>query len=212
MLNNIFSKENPIRNTNNQIKIIVDNREKNSLVPAELIGKNFKIEFKQLKVADYIVKETAIERKTESDFNQSIGNKRIWKQLEEIKQYKNYLLIIEKENSTPNNSQTKGAILSIALKYKIPILFSNHPKETAKYIELIANKQTKETSLNPNKKTLTKLERSQFILEAFEGIGPKTAKELLNRFTSLKEIFTATNTELEDILKNKTKKFLNQLL
>ena len=52
-------------------KIIVDNRERNSLVPSELIKMEIPIEFQQLKVADYIINNTAIERKTISDFGQN---------------------------------------------------------------------------------------------------------------------------------------------
>ena len=36
--------------------ILIDYREKNSLVASELINLNLKIEFKELKVGDYIVK------------------------------------------------------------------------------------------------------------------------------------------------------------
>jgi len=66
-LHNIFSK----RKTKKEIKkpkIIIDYREKNSLVASELIKLGLEIEFKELKVADYIVKGVAIERKTISDF------------------------------------------------------------------------------------------------------------------------------------------------
>lgn len=76
-------------------KIIIDYREKNSLVASELIREGFEIEFKELKVADYIVKDIAIERKTVSDFISSMINKRLIKQLEELQQYKEKLLIIE---------------------------------------------------------------------------------------------------------------------
>ena len=44
-------------------KILIDYREKNSLVPS-ILSKDFEIEFKQLPVADYIINNTAIERKT----------------------------------------------------------------------------------------------------------------------------------------------------
>ena len=49
--------------------IIIDHREKNSLVVSELIGLGFSIEYKQLPVADYIIGDVAIERKTLADFN-----------------------------------------------------------------------------------------------------------------------------------------------
>ena len=90
-------------------KITIDYREKSSLVPSELIKLGLEPEFKELKVADYIVKETAIERKTISDFITSMINKRLLKQLEELQQYKNKLLIIEgfDSNELYNDKNTR---------------------------------------------------------------------------------------------------------
>ena len=52
--------------------IIVDKREKNSLVISELIRRKIPIEIKQLEIGDYIIGDTIIERKTKSDFISSI--------------------------------------------------------------------------------------------------------------------------------------------
>jgi ERCC4-type nuclease len=60
-----------------KIKIRIDNREKNSLVPSELIKIGFQVEWKQLEVGDYIIYDTIIERKTISDFKASIPSRRI---------------------------------------------------------------------------------------------------------------------------------------
>ena len=83
---NIFSRKHPVIKEPPKIvgKIIADYREKNSLVPANLIKLGFEVEFRELKVADFIVKDTAIERKTVKDFISSMINKRLLKQLEEI--------------------------------------------------------------------------------------------------------------------------------
>ena len=56
-------------------KIIADYREKNSLVISELINLGVDVEIRELKVADYIVKDVAIERKTINDFVSSMINK-----------------------------------------------------------------------------------------------------------------------------------------
>src|SRR3989338_11228837 len=90
---NIFSKKK--LKEEKKIKIIVDNREKNSLVISELMNMGFELEFTQLAVGDYIVNGVAIERKTISDFKSSIINKRIMQQLQELKQHNKCLLIIE---------------------------------------------------------------------------------------------------------------------
>ena len=91
---NIFSKRKS-KTKKEKPKVIIDYREKNSLVPSELTGLGLEIEFKNLKVADYLVQGIAIERKTVSDFVSSMVNRRLPKQLEELNQYKDRLLIIE---------------------------------------------------------------------------------------------------------------------
>ena len=76
----IFSKKEGRKKSKNEKRktIIIDHREKNSLVPSELSALGFQIEFKQLEIGDYIINNTIIERKTSSDLKSSIINKRIF--------------------------------------------------------------------------------------------------------------------------------------
>ena len=209
----IFSKE-KIEKEKPKPKVIVDIREKNSLVASELVRLGMEIEFMTLKVGDYIVKETVIERKTVSDFISSMINRRLLNQLEELQQYEKRLLIIEgiEEQELYSDSESaigvhpnaiRGFLLSILLKSKVPIIYSKDSEDTAKYILTLSKKVEKEASLNVSKKTLNKKERMQFILEGFPGIGPKTAKKLLSKFKNLKNIF---NSSIEDLEKEIGKK------
>ena len=193
-------------------KIIMDYREKNSLVYFNLLQEGFDVEVRELKVADFLVKEVAIERKTVSDFISSMINKRLTKQLEELQQYQKRILIIEgleeQELYTEEFSEKKGVhpnairgfLLSIILKYNVPIIFTKNSQDTAKFISVLSKKQQKESSLNVTKKSLTKKERKQFILESFPNIGPKTAKKLLQKFKTINNIFNASIKELQEIL------------
>lgn len=203
------------KNISPKQKIIIDYREKNSLVASELVHLGLKIEFKELKVADYIVNNVAIERKTILDFVSSMINKRILRQLEELQQYKNKLLIIEgiseqeiyPENNGVNPDSIRGFLLSILLKHKIPVLFTQDYKDTAKFINRIARKKPQEMGIRANKKSLNKKERLQFILEGFPGIGPKTAKKLLEHFKTFKQIINASQKELQKIIGKKAEVF-----
>ena len=202
-------------------KIIIDYREKNSLVPAELIGAGFDVHFQELKVADYIVKDLAIERKTVSDFIASMKNRRLLNQLEELQQYKNRLLIVEgideQELYTDSGdwigmhpNSIRGFLLSILLKHKVPIIFTKNYSDTAKFIAVIARKKdSMETPLNAKKKTLDKKEQLQFIIEGFPGIGPKTARKLLKKFKTIKNIINASEEELKEALGKKSELFKN---
>ncbi len=203
-----------------KIRIIADYREKNSLVPANLEKLGIEIEFKELKVGDFIVKDTAIERKTVSDFISSMINKRLTRQLEELQQYKNRLLIIEgieeQELYTDENIQEKrgmhpnairGFLLSILLKYKVPIIYTKNAEDTAKFIGVLSRKVEKEVSLNVTKRNLNKNEQLQFIIESFPGIGPKKSKELLKKFKTIKELTNASLDELKEMLGKKAELF-----
>jgi len=203
------------------IKVIIDYREKNSLVATHLIKLGFEIEFKELKVGDYIVKDVAIERKTISDFLSSMINKRLSNQIEELKQYPNKLILIEgfehQELYNENNkgihpNAIRGFLLSIALKHKIPLIFTKNARDTAKFISVIAKKQEKEMPLNVRKKSLSKKENLQFILEGFPGIGPKTAKKLLQEFKTIKEIINLPEEKLKKILGKKALIFQELIL
>jgi len=211
----IFSKPKRIKEEkpkHEKQKVIIDYREKGSLVASTLVEIGIEIEFRELKVADYLVNNVAIERKTISDFISSMINKRIIRQLQELQQYEKKLLIIEgieeqelysedSEGMHPNS--VRGFLLSIILKYKIPIIFTKNYEDTARFISVLANRKEKESSLNVTKKTLNKRERLQFILEGFPGIGPKTAKKLLEKFKTLKNIANASIEELTEIIGKK---------
>jgi len=211
----IFSSSKKSKPTE-KIRIVVDHREKNSIVISEIIALGIEIEFQQLKVADYLVKDVAIERKTVSDFISSMMNRRLLNQLEELQQYKNRLLIVEgideqelysnhdgESSKGMHPNSIRGFLISILLKYKVPIVFTRDGKDTAKFISVIAKRQSRELSLNVSKKSLDKKERLQFIVEGFPGIGPKTARKLLEKFKTLKNIANASEEELREVLGKK---------
>jgi len=200
-----------------KIKIIIDYREKNSLVASYLISLGFEIEFKELKIGDYVVKDTIIERKTISDFISSMINGRLLKQLDELKQFENKLLIIEgiskqeiytDENSGVNANAIRGFLLSILLKHKIPLLFTKDSEDTAKFIDVLSRKKAKDIKLNAGKKILNKKEQMQFIIEGFPGIGPKSSKELLKKFGSIQNIINAPIEDLKKILGKRAENFI----
>jgi Fanconi anemia group M protein len=221
---NIFQKKETKIKEIPKPTILADYREKNCFVASELFRLGINVEFRELKVADYLVNDVAIERKTVSDFISSMINKRLLSQLEELQQYENKLLIIEgideqelytdsglKEVSSreerigvhPNS--VRGFLLSILLKHKVPIIFTKDSEDTAKFISVLAKRKPKELSLNVSKKSLNKKERLQFILEGFPGIGPKSARKLLEKFKTIKNIINASEEELKEVLGKKAK-------
>lgn len=217
---NIFSRKKirKIIKTKEKPKVIIDYREKNSLIPSELRNLGLETELRELKVADYIVQGVAIERKTVSDFIASMKNRRLLKQLEELQQYQDKLLVVEgideqelytdsEEITGMHPNSVRGFLLSILLKYRVPIIFTKNYQDTAKFLSVLSRKKPREIPLNVNKKNLSKKERVQFIIEGFPGIGPKTAVRLLKKFRTVKNIVNAPESELREVIGKKAEVF-----
>lgn len=216
-LEDIFSKTKTVTEfkcPNPNTPIIIDKRESQSLVPANLTQLRANIKHELLQIGDYLINGTIIERKTYQDFLASITDKRLFVQIKEMKKYKESYLILEgfdfSYKSRLHQNAIRGAILSIAKH--IPIIYTENEEDTAKFLIQIAKRQDKlpqEFSIRQTK-TLSSLEQQkQFILEGFPGVGPIAAKNLLQEFGSLKNIFNATQKQLEKIFdKNKLSKFI----
>ena len=223
-IENIFSKKKTsseeTKCPNSKIPIIVDTREKQSLISANLIEKKANIKYEQLEIGDYLIQDTIIERKTFSDFIDSIIDKRLFTQLREIKKYPKHFLILEGFNYeydkfNVHENAVRGMLLSIAIDYQIPVVYTKNEEDTANFLILTAKKYERpkqEMSIRPSKTFKTPEEQKQFILEGFPGIGPAAAINLLNKFPTLQNIFNSTQEELKEILdENKLKKFLSLL-
>ncbi len=200
------------------MRIVVDKREKDSLVLSELISEKVEAELRTLEVADYIVGDVAIERKTVHDFVSSMINKRLLRQLAELKQYKKRILLIEgldeyslyeDDNGGMNANAIRGMILSCILEFNVPIIFTKDYKDTAKFLIVLARKferGRKDFSFRAKRNGLNMKEQQQFILEGFPGVGASIAKELLKRFKTIKNVINLNTEQFSEIKKLGKKK------
>lgn len=207
-LENIFSaggtKSDEAKCPNPRTAIIVDTREKQSLVATNLISKKAKVNFEKLEVGDYLVGEVLIERKTFSDFVGSMINKRLGEQLINLKRSEKCFLLLEGfdydyEKFRVHRNAIKGMLICVAVDFGIPIIYTKDAEETSEFLILIARRiKEKECSKRLTKRFKTLGEQKQFILEGFPGIGPTTAKKLLGNFKNLSETFGASREKLKD--------------
>jgi len=208
-------------------KIIADNREKNSLVIAELVELGIDVEIKHLNLADYLISnEIAVERKTINDFVSSMLDKRLLSQLKDLKRnYKFPLLIIEKEDHQllykptghPNMHENaiRGMILTVTTSFGVPTILADDYKDTALYLALLAKRQLKgkqEFSLVAKRKAYGMKDQQQIIIESFPGIGPKTAKEILKKFHSIRNFANASEEELKETKLGKKAELIRRIL
>ncbi|MEM0086782.1 MAG: ERCC4 domain-containing protein [Candidatus Micrarchaeaceae archaeon] len=196
-----------------QVKIIIDNRERNFQIIEALSNKDIAIEVAQLPVGDYIVSDRAcIERKTASDFENSIMNARLFDQLERLKNsFSKPILLIELNDGFRLSQKViLGAILKAYLDYGIQVIVSDSSGETADIIEAIARREQSDGKREPRlvgmKKAYTLLQWQLLILESVQGVGPKLAMALLKKFRSIRNIANAEAKELESVDKIGSKK------
>lgn len=218
-IENIFSKSAiQVDREQNKIPIIVDIREKQSLVYSNLIGQKANARFEKLEIGDYLIRDIILERKTFSDFQASIIDKRIFNQLIELNKYEKRFLILEGflfdyGGSRLHENALRGMILSCIAEFNVPIIYTKNEEDSAKFLISLAkrlDREKKENSIRFKKSEMTLDEQKQFVLEGFPGIGPTTAKELIGEFKTLKKIFNAKEKDLEKINlmdENKLKKF-----
>lgn len=160
-----------------------------------------------LPVGDFICSaRLAIERKTRSDFEQSIIDGRLFSQLPDlISNYERVVIIVEgeEEEGRIKRNALLGAYASIMADYGASLIFTEDMEETAELVfhfskhEQLVKKQP--MRIYAKRKTLTPSQTARSIVETLPMIGPKTAKSLLNHFGTVEEVFNASERDLASV-------------
>lgn len=196
---------------NRHEKIDVDFREKAETL-INILKSSYEIEINMiaLKYGDYFIPpDTVVERKTTYDFLISIIDGRLFKQAYRLAEHcKRPILLIEGETffgeKYPDVSKEaiKGALITIAQTFYIPVLRTTSESDTAWYInKLYEHRQRIGENSGPllsHKARRTDTQKIRF-LKALPGVGSKSAKTLLQHFGSIKNIVNASEKELLDI-------------
>ncbi|MBM3896415.1 MAG: heavy metal resistance protein CzcA [Thaumarchaeota archaeon] len=206
-----------------QLRIIVDEREKKSGIPDLLKAVGINIEIKTLPVGDYIVApEIVVERKSIRDLISSIFDGRLFDQCNRLREHFQHPVILmegdvdEIEEFTENPLVFYGAISSIAIDFKIPVLPTPNATHTAKL--LVSMSSRKEAAKGPFLKKIKKssdLQRQQLsVLCSLPGVGEKLATRMLEKFGTPLRVLGASSVELskvEGLGKERAKKIKEML-
>ena len=190
------------------LRIIVDERERKSGIPDLLKSVGLNIEMKTLPIGDYIVApETIVERKSIRDLMASVFDGRLFDQCTRLKEhFENPIVLIEGnvdeiEEITENPLIFYGAISTVVLDFKIPIIPTPSASHTAKLLVSMCSR--KDAPKGPYLKKIKKspdLERQQLSsLCSLPGIGEKFAVRMLEKFGTPLKVFTATTAELSKV-------------
>ena len=205
------------------LRIIVDERERKSGIPELLKAVGMAVEMKTLPIGDYIVApETIVERKSIKDLMASVFDGRLYDQCNRLKENFEHPIVLvegnvdEIEEITDNPLVFYGAISRVTLEFKIPIIHTPSASHTAKLLVALCSKKDGPTGPYLKKiKKSSNLETQQLsTLCSLPGIGEKFAVRMLEKFGTPLKVFSATTSELakvEGLGESRAKKIKNML-
>ena len=205
------------------VRIVVDERERNSNIPELLKNAGALIDFTQLKVGDYVVSsETAVERKTVRDLISSIYDGRLFLQCSDlIKHYQKPLLIVQgniaelaEAPEDVEDTDTKlhaermplayDALITVATEFRIPIIHTPSAEQTAQLLVTLVNRSLREGKATGPLLRKIKKENPTYIqqlsvLASLPGVGEKLAARMLKKFHTPIRALNASAAELATI-------------
>ncbi|OIO21917.1 hypothetical protein COV61_01510 [Candidatus Micrarchaeota archaeon CG11_big_fil_rev_8_21_14_0_20_47_5] len=185
------------------MEIGMDRREEERVLE-KLRGLGAGVSVSDLEIGDYILSQRVVcERKTRADFENSIIDGRLFRQLARMQEnYERVLVVVEGENSSGRVSRNAmlGAYASILADFGAGVFFTKTPEATAELLFAIARyeQESKKASLPvfAKRKCLTLLDYQRAVVQSLPNIGPKMAEELLAHFGSVKNILCAPSEQI----------------
>lgn len=199
---------------NSVITITVDSRERcKRLIRTLQEAGDTVLKRDTLSVGDYKLNNLITERKTMPDLISSVKDGRLFLQAGRlIKTATPSIIILEGTfrdllQSGMKREAIQGTLITLMLRFGIPILRSNSPEESARLMLYAARQLERDKSVvNRSKKILRSGGKTQIrfasqlhVLQGIPGIGPRLAKQILKRFGSLAALFKASKNDLSEI-------------
>ena len=190
------------------LRIVVDERERKSGIPDLLKSVGLNVEMKTLPIGDYIVApETIVERKSIRDLLSSIFEGRLFDQCTRLKENFEFPIVLlegnvdEIEEITENPLVFYGALSTVVIDFKIPIIPTPNAIHSAKLLVSLCSR--KGIPKGPFLKKIRKsndLEKQQLsTLCSLPGVGDKFAIRMLEKFGSPIRALNASTSELAKV-------------
>ncbi len=187
-----------------ELVLEVDFRERGSGTPRALAAAGARLDFVTLKAGDYRVgRVLAIERKSAWDFWRSIFDGRLFRQAIRLaRSSPRPLILVEGQGPNFSHPTARGALVTVAAVFGVPVLFSRDPGDSALWILTAARQYAARQEYaiaRPGWRPKGKRARQIFILQGLPGIGPVRASRLLERFGSVRAVLSADETSLSEV-------------
>ncbi|MEA3343053.1 MAG: DEAD/DEAH box helicase [archaeon] len=192
------------------VVVYTDTRERKLLRELkEFESDGFELRTSQLEVGDFLLSDRlCIERKRFEDFLQSIIDGRLFSQMKALaSNFERPVVVLEgsnlfgQRNIHPN--AINGAINSISVDFRIPILWTKTPRETAELIIGLARREQDEKSrmvqVRGERKAQTASDMQEGIVGMLPGVNALLAKRLLSELGSVKKVVCADEERLQKV-------------
>jgi ERCC4-type nuclease len=194
-----------------RIHVMADYRERPSGIPDLLAAReDVELHIERLPVGDYLVDgAVVIERKSASDFAQSIVDGRLFAQASRLTSGPRRPAIIlmgtgrEWAGLGVPRHALQGALITLMLVFDIPVLRALDEEEAARLILYVGQQLTR--LRDPNRAALRpakakrKRTRQLRLLQNLPGVGPKRAAAMLERFGTVRACLAASDRDLEQV-------------
>lgn len=173
------------------------------------------IEIKQLELGDYQVSDRlVVERKTRSDFESSIVDGRLLRQLDDLSaSFQRVVVIVEgspDSESRLSRNALLGAYSSLISDFGCALFFTRSASATAEMVFALAHHEqvakAQPLSVYAKRKALSLADQQRAVIEALPNVGPKMARALLSYFQTVENVITAPESELKEVDKMGGKK------
>lgn len=189
-----------------KLQVYVDDRELKSAVVKDLFRKGVALKPVRLETGDFIVSSrVAVERKDAKDFEASIIDGRLFVQAGHLKNaFESPLLALVGSNFERIQPKAlRGAFMSLAVDFKLPVFFFDSDQELADFLEALAEKEQlapdRMHRLQFAKKGPSLGEQQRLVVESLPGLGPKNALSLLKHFKTVQNLSNASLDDLQQV-------------
>ncbi len=152
---------------------------------------------------DYLINDVAIERKTFSDFLQSLYNGRLFNQLLKTKSVHEKTILVIESLIDPalliNPKIFYSTTQYITLKLGIPIVFSQSLENTVEVLKMLCSTNDgiffyRKIKILPKKISIT-----EKMLRCIDGVGPKRARRIIEKYKTIANIIKTENISSEGV-------------
>lgn len=165
------------------------------------------VERRVLSVGDFLCSSRlAVERKTRSDFEQSVIDGRLFSQLPNlVSNYERVVVVVEgtADEGRLARASLLGAYSAIVADYGASLVFTPDMEGTAELVFAFAKHEQLAKGhamrIYAKRRTLTPSQAARSIVEALPMIGPKSAKALLAHFGSVDALVHASERDLAQV-------------